>query len=581
MTPPRTCPRCGRKPVSSRSTKYCFDCRPKKRRPPPPCRRCGSLDYYSAGLCQRCHAGAPDLPASCPDCFAWGLLRGHAGLCPACRTWRRGSPGQAACRVCGRHLYVNANGACRLCVSQAKLRRKQERRITVEQANRDGQQLFLANLDHSVRLPPTRPPTLASTAPTSPRPALHALIGPHRYEQTRLLDVPRDLTAGLRHGFPPPPDEDLAAAIEALAVDHAARNGWHYAKAHKTRRALRVLLGLQDHPGTPIRASQVSMLYAVHLPVEPTLEILTVAGLLDDDRVPPLVTWFERQITGLPPQVAAELRVWFDVARHGSTTPPRFRPRPDRTIRAIVGKAMPALQRWAGKHQSLREISRQEVLDGLPAGVNARYDQLQGLRPIFTVLKARKLVFGNPTNGIRGGIPQPQVPVAARIDQVVDALDSDEPARAGIVALVAFHALRSGQVRHLHLTDLHDGRLHIDGRVILLADPVQTRLTNWLDYRQRNWPDSTNPYLFINQYTASRHSPVSHVWTNQTAGTSLAAIREDRILHEATATTGDARRVCDLFGINVNAALRYTAATLDPAGIREVTQRAGGVSCKE
>jgi hypothetical protein len=54
---------------------------------------------------------------------------------------------------------------------------------------------------------------------------------------------------------------------------------------------------------------------------------------------------------------------------------------------------------------------------------------------------------------------------------------------------------------------------------------------------------------------------------------SLAAVREDRILDEATATTGDARRVCDLFGINVNVALRYTAATLEARGAHEVTSR--------
>jgi hypothetical protein len=40
------------------------------------------------------------------------------------------------------------------------------------------------------------------------------------------------------------------------------------------------------------------------------------------------------------------------------------------------------------------------------------------------------------------------------------------------------------------------------------------------------------------------------------------AIREDRILHEAHASGGDIRRICDLFGLSVTAAERYTA-TLD------------------
>jgi hypothetical protein len=38
---------------------------------------------------------------------------------------------------------------------------------------------------------------------------------------------------------------------------------------------------------------------------------------------------------------------------------------------------------------------------------------------------------------------------------------------------------------------------------------------------------------------------------------SAQAIREDRILDEAIAT-GDVRRICDLFGLTVEAALRYT-----------------------
>jgi len=40
---------------------------------------------------------------------------------------------------------------------------------------------------------------------------------------------------------------------------------------------------------------------------------------------------------------------------------------------------------------------------------------------------------------------------------------------------------------------------------------------------------------------------------------SAQAIREDRILHEAHATRGDIRRLCDLFGLSVSGAERYTA----------------------
>lgn len=42
------------------------------------------------------------------------------------------------------------------------------------------------------------------------------------------------------------------------------------------------------------------------------------------------------------------------------------------------------------------------------------------------------------------------------------------------------------------------------------------------------------------------------------------ALREDRILHEIYATGGDVRRICDLFGMSIDAALRYTTG-LEPA----------------
>ena len=43
---------------------------------------------------------------------------------------------------------------------------------------------------------------------------------------------------------------------------------------------------------------------------------------------------------------------------------------------------------------------------------------------------------------------------------------------------MAFHGLRSGQLRKLQLTDIHDGRLHLDQRTIPLAQPVRGRLSH-------------------------------------------------------------------------------------------------------
>ncbi|MGY0063911.1 hypothetical protein ACWY4P_46905 [Streptomyces sp. LZ34] len=69
--------------------------------------------------------------------------------------------------------------------------------------------------------------------------------------------------------------------------------------------------------------------------------------------------------------------------------------------------------------------------------------------------------------------------------------------------------------------------------------------------------------------------PVSHVWTNDVLGMSTSRLREDRLLHEAEATGGDPRRICDLFGLSVGAALRYTG-TIDQPGLIEHSLRNAG-----
>ncbi|WP_281905480.1 hypothetical protein [Phytohabitans aurantiacus] len=62
-----------------------------------------------------------------------------------------------------------------------------------------------------------------------------------------------------------------------------------------------------------------------------TLDVLAEAGMLDEDRTPTIERWFDRRIADLPQPMIKELRIWFEVMRHGSTTPPRRRPRADET----------------------------------------------------------------------------------------------------------------------------------------------------------------------------------------------------------------------------------------------------------
>ncbi len=65
----------------------------------------------------------------------------------------------------------------------------------------------------------------------------------------------------------------------------------------------------------------------------------------------------------------------------------------------------------------------------------------------------------------------------------------------------------------------------------------------------------------------SSSSPAGSAATSgRRLGIAARTIRDDRILDEVNATGGDIRRICDLFGIGVDAAVRYVA-TLDHPGL--------------
>jgi hypothetical protein len=303
------------------------------------------------------------------------------------------------------------------------------------------------------------------------------------------------------------------------------------------------------------------------MPMNRSLEVLAEAGILQEDRIPAIEAWFSRPIRGLPEPMVTELRRWFDIMLHGSITPPRRRPRTQVTARLRLSRALPALQAWADQGNcSLREVSSSDVRAILPAAGNPRSTRGQGLRSIFTVLRAKRVVFINPTACMNIGFHQPQQPLPLDMRLLREALTSPDPARAAIVALVAFHGLRAGQIRGLQATDARGGRLYVGERVILLATLARARLAAWLEYRARAWPSTANPHLFLNTCSALGSCPVGHRWIALRTGVpdGIQAIREDRILNEAQASGGDIRLICDLPGLSVTAAERYTATVSHP-----------------
>jgi integrase len=113
----------------------------------------------------------------------------------------------------------------------------------------------------------------------------------------------------------------------------------------------------------------------------------------------------------------------------------------------------------------------------------------------FTGAEARTWWIAGTSRLITAHYHEARQPLPVNVELLRAALMSDDPARAALVALVAFHGLRAGQLQRLQLTDVRDGRLHVEGRVIVLAEPVRERLRAYLDIRQRRWPDTANPHL--------------------------------------------------------------------------------------
>lgn len=554
-----------------RGVPHCFGCWPGGPHTPPRCWRCGATsNYHSDGLCSRCHHYGDPYPDSCPDCYAWGVFRNADRVCVGCLLWRRSRPISGPCSICGR-LVALSEGVCRLCRRQATLARPVDGLLDLEGANRHGQQLFIADLFHRHGTTAQRQalvPEVQERSPAQPPPR------PLTHTQLLLFDMQRDLRTGRAAGLPPPADPALADYLDQCVLDHAARHGWSEHISDTTRRGMRILLGLQDTHGVRIKVSDSRLLYQIRLPARPILDVLAAADMLDDDCVPPVVTWFAERVADLPEPMRSELHQWFEVMHHGSRTPPRRKPKARNTIRHQYTEAKPMLNAWVESgHRTLRAITRDDILLALPTALGPRVKAVTAMRSIFGILKARKTIFTNPATHLHPGPGVRNQPLPADLDRLRECLNSADPLQAALTALVAFHALQAIQIRQVKTTDLRDGRLRLDDRVIVLATPVKVRLAAWLDFRNQRWPRTANPHLFLTRRSATQTTPISACTIGRRIGMSAQRIREDRILDEAEATAGDARRLHDLFGLSIKGAQRYTD-TVDHPGVSEYEHRA-------
>jgi hypothetical protein len=424
-------------------------------------------------------------------------------------------------------------------------------------ANKHGHQLFFANMSfHRRGAPPLSPKqrapwklrdhqNLPGTQPVADVGVQMALFD--------MAPAPQVLAARVRRE-----DNDLTRYCAALVREHAARAGWSKRQRNDVTRSLRILQGLRPTPTSMVRATDVLQLRQYSGNVLSTIDVLAAAGLLIEDRPTRVERYFAAKTSTLPPVMKDQLEVWLEVLTNGSRQAPRQKPRDPKTIIVHILGIEPIIHAWAvAGLQSFAEITRADITAALDETQSRRHIAGNGLKSLFTTLKGRRLIFANPTRGMKASPKATNIPLALDAAVIRGELNSPNPVVALAVALVAFHALTGQQVRELQLTDIRDGHLVVADRLIPLAGPVRTRLAAWLNHRNQTWPGTANPHLLINRRTAPRLLPVSSQfpWSGLTLRPRV--LREDRILHEIHATGGDIRRVCDLFGLSVEGATRY------------------------
>ncbi|TSB29783.1 hypothetical protein [Streptomyces benahoarensis] len=123
--------------------------------------------------------------------------------------------------------------------------------MELEGANRNGQQLFLVDMERRLQLRQDPQEDRQPPPSTDPPPPL----APVQYRQL-VLFPPHE--RDLRRGLPKVDAPGIAAALEAAADDYARRHGLKKRTAFGLGRGLRILLALQDTPGAPFRATDVS-----------------------------------------------------------------------------------------------------------------------------------------------------------------------------------------------------------------------------------------------------------------------------------------------------------------------------------
>ncbi|MGH2720425.1 MAG: hypothetical protein ACRDJO_02320 [Actinomycetota bacterium] len=306
-------------------------------------------------------------------------------------------------------------------------------------------------------------------------------------------------------------------------------------------------------------------LAARHIPLQPTLDFLSEidVAVVDDEGV--MDDWLDDRLAMLPGLIRSEVTSWLDVLRGRSKRRRRsYRPN---TVKAYVRVCQPALAEWSVRYGSLRQVTAGDIRDhlaALPIGWD-RVNALVGLRSLFGILKANRLVFADPTSEVR--VTAPPHRALLGVDPAVRRSLLEQAHRRDhrlILLLVGVHALTRQQVADLRLddVDLVGHRIHIGGTFRPLDELTYRHLVEWLSFRRSRWPRTANPYVIVTSQSANRLVPAGKTYLKGAfAGlpVTMSALRIDRLVSEALDSHGDGLRIALLFGLSIETAAGYAA----------------------
>ena len=216
---------------------------------------------------------------------------------------------------------------------------------------------------------------------------------------------------------------DLHSTVKAFGETR----GWSETTMGSVHRSVAILLALRREQFRFDR-SALEHLAGFDGCVGPTLDFLAETGLLMVDPEAGIDLWLGERLHRLPEQIGTEVRSWLEVLRGRSKR--RRKPHRPNTVKAYLRVCGPCLEEWSQRYDSLRQVTTEDIQEQLVGhSQRERVNMLVGMRSLFCTLKANRLVFADPTAGIRVKAPSHGLPLAIGSVAEVYAARSDGSSR--------------------------------------------------------------------------------------------------------------------------------------------------------